>query len=156
MFKPAAGEAGAPDKALIEAATERRHRRDRPAPAARWAITRQRLNQRAGRTGGTPDHRPCRQSDRAIDGTDPRLRAAGSYRKRLREPVEQAAQHIISLVDGLPPAVEISRRSYGSDPRLRAFFVSADHLDELRSTSTVRDYLQGDPPLPCPIRFSAC
>jgi hypothetical protein len=89
-------------------------------------------------------------TERAIDGTDPRLRALGNYRKRLREPVEQAAQHIISLVDGLPPAVEISRRSYGSDPRLRAFFVSADHLDEfLRSTSTVRDYLKGSAsPLP--------
>ena len=61
LFKPAAGEAGAPDKALIEAATER-----------------------------------------AIDATDPRLRALGNYRKRLREPVEQAARHIIGLVDSQP------------------------------------------------------
>jgi hypothetical protein len=109
LFKPSAGEAGAPDRAMIEAATER-----------------------------------------AIDGTDPRLRALGNYRKRLREPVEQAARHIIALVDGLPPAVEISRCRYGADPRLRAFFVSAEHLQEvLGGMNTVRDYLQGvSDPLP--------
>ena len=109
LFAPAAGEAGAPDKALIEAATER-----------------------------------------AIDGTDPRLRAFGNYRKRLQEPVARAARHVIALVDGLPAPVEISRRSYGTDPRLRAFFVSADHLQEvLGGIKTVRDYLQGvSGPLP--------
>jgi hypothetical protein len=109
LFKPSGEESGAPDKALIEAATER-----------------------------------------AIDGTDPRLRALGAYRKRLREPVEQAARHIIALVDNLPPAVEISRRAYGTDPRLRAFFVSAEHLQEvLGGMKTVRDFLQGvSAPLP--------
>jgi hypothetical protein len=109
LFKPSAGKAGAPDRALIEAATER-----------------------------------------AIDATDPRLRALGNYRKRLREPVEQAARHIIALVDTLPAAVEFSRRSYGADPRLRAFFVSAEHLQEvLGGIKTVKDYLQGvSGPLP--------
>jgi len=103
LFKPSAAEAGAPDKALIDAAIER-----------------------------------------AIDATDPRLRALGNYRKRLREPVEQAARHIIGLVDSQPPAVEISRRSYGTDPRLRAFFVSAEDLQEvLGGMKTVKDYLQG-------------
>lgn len=103
LFKPSAAEAGAPDKALIDAATER-----------------------------------------AIDATDPRLRALGNYRKRLRGPVEQAARHIIALVDSQPPAVEISRRSYGTDPRLRAFFVSAEHLQEvLGGMKTVKNCLQG-------------
>ena len=89
-------------------------------------------------------------TERAIDGTDPRLRALGNYRKRLREPVEQAARHVIALVDGQPAPVEISRSSYGADPRLRAFFVSADHLQEvLGSIRTVKDYLQGvSGPLP--------
>jgi hypothetical protein len=82
LFKPTGDGAGVPDKALIEAATER-----------------------------------------AIDGTDPCLRALGNYRNRLREPVECTVQHIIALADELPPAVEISRRGYGTDSRLRAFFV---------------------------------
>jgi hypothetical protein len=89
-------------------------------------------------------------TERAIDGTDPRLRALGNYRKRLREPVTLAARHIITLADGLPPAVEISRRAYGTDPRLRAFFVSADHLQEVMGGfMMVREYLQGiSGPLP--------
>jgi hypothetical protein len=89
-------------------------------------------------------------TERAIDGTDPRLRALGNYRKRLREPVEEAARHVIALVDGQPAPVEVSRRSYGRDPRLRAFFVSADHLQEvLGEIRTVRDYLQNlSGPLP--------
>jgi hypothetical protein len=94
---------------------------------------------------GAPDRSLIEAAiERAIDATDPRLRALGNYRKRLREPVEQAARHIITLVDNLPAAVEISRRSYGTDPRLRAFFVSAGHLQEvLGRIKTVRDYLQG-------------
>jgi hypothetical protein len=46
--------------------------------------------------------------------------------------------------------VEISRRSYGTDPRLRAFFVSAEDLQEvLGGIKTVKDYLQGvSGPLP--------
>jgi hypothetical protein len=83
-------------------------------------------------------------TERAIDATDPRLRALGNYRKRLRKPVEQAAHHIIGLVDSQPTAVEISRRSFGTDPRLRAFFVSAEHLQEVMGgIKSVRDYLQG-------------
>jgi hypothetical protein len=89
-------------------------------------------------------------TERAVDSTDPRLRALGNYRKRLREPVMLAARHVIALVDDLPPAVEISRRAYGTDPRLRAFFVSAEHLQEVMgSMKTVRDFLQGaSGPLP--------
>jgi hypothetical protein len=81
--------------------------------------------------------------ERAIDGTDPRLRALGNYRKRLREPVTVAARHVIALVDGQDAPVEISRRCYGTDPRLRAFFVSTDHLREtVGGIRTVTEYLQ--------------
>jgi hypothetical protein len=82
--------------------------------------------------------------ERAVDGTDRRLRALGKYRKRLRVPVTKAVQHVIQLIDELPPAVEISPGHYGTDRRLRAVFVSADHLnDTLTRFWTVRDYLSG-------------
>lgn len=82
--------------------------------------------------------------ERAVDGTDRRLRALGKYRKRLRVPVTQAVQHVIQLIDALPPAVAISPGDYGADRRLRAVFVSADHLrDTLTRFWTVRDYLSG-------------
>ncbi|MGD2055328.1 MAG: hypothetical protein PVJ15_00865, partial [Gammaproteobacteria bacterium] len=109
LFSSTPPDTGAPDQALIEAATER-----------------------------------------AIEGTDPRLRALRHYRKRLRGPVEQAVRHLIELLDALPEPVEISRHRFGSDPRLRAFFVSPDHLQEVMGASNyLREYLDnltGPPP----------
>ena len=88
--------------------------------------------------------------ERAVDGTDRRLRALGKYRKRLRAPVATAVQHVIELIDALPPVVEMTPGNYGSDPRLRMAFVSPDHLnDTLTRFWTVRDYLSSAPrPLP--------
>jgi hypothetical protein len=68
--------------------------------------------------------------ERVVDGTDRRLRGLGNYHKRLRAAVETAVVHIIGLVDSLPEASEISCRAYGTDPRLRAFFASAEDLRE--------------------------
>jgi len=81
--------------------------------------------------------------ERVVDGTDRRLRAIGDYRKRLREPVEQAGFHVISLVDRLPAPVKICPQAFGEDPLLRAFFVSTDHLTEvLGGFNNVREYLE--------------
>lgn len=69
--------------------------------------------------------------ERAVEGTDRRLRAIGDYRKRLRDPVERAAGHVIALVDSIPAPAEISRQAFGLDPRVRAFFSSNEHLREI-------------------------
>jgi hypothetical protein len=69
-----------------------------------------------------------RATERAVDGSDPRLRALPGYRKQLRKPVEAAVRHAIALVDRLPEPVDISAEAYRNDARLRAFFVSPEHL----------------------------
>jgi len=88
--------------------------------------------------------------DRVVLGTDRRLQALRDYRKRLRQPVEQALSHVLALVDALPAAVAISPQAFGEDPRIRAFFVSTDHLSEVfRGFNGVHDYLaelDGPPP----------
>jgi hypothetical protein len=87
--------------------------------------------------------------ERVIDGTDPRFRAAGGYRKVLRLPVTRAVEHVIALVDRMPPPVEISTARFAADPRLRAFFVSVDHLRETVSFSEdLQKFLRNPPPLP--------
>lgn len=79
--------------------------------------------------------------ERAVDGTDRRLRALGDYRRRLREPVERAVDHVIALVDAMPAPAEISAQSFGADPRIRAFFSSVDHLHGvLGKLKDVREY----------------
>ena len=81
--------------------------------------------------------------DRVVDGTDRRLRGFGGYRKRLRPAVEAAVVHVLDLVDGLPEATEISRSAYGTDPRLRAFFASADDLQaKVGGSKAVADLLK--------------
>lgn len=86
-------------------------------------------------------------TERLVDATDPRLRAASSYRKRLREPVVRTIEHVIGLVDAMPPPVEISTAEFSRDPRLRAFFVSAEHLLETVSYSEdLLKYLSTAPP----------
>lgn len=101
------------------------------------------------RSGGLDETLVAKAIERAVDGTDRRIRALPDYRKRLRQPVEQAVSHMIALVDALPPAVEISPRAFGEDPVLRAFFVSAEHMGEVfRGFNSVRDYLDLAEPLP--------
>lgn len=71
--------------------------------------------------------------ERVIDGTDPRLRMARHYRKKLWTAVEYAIEYVIELVDALPPAVEVRSRGFTTDPRLRALFASPRHLQEILS-----------------------
>lgn len=69
--------------------------------------------------------------ERAVDGTDPRLRLVPSYRKRLRKPVIHALDHVVALVDGLPATVAAGPRDYRNDPRLVAMFASADEMQQV-------------------------
>lgn len=82
--------------------------------------------------------------ERAVDGTDTRIRFYRKYREQLRTPVTQAIAHVIQLVDSLPEPAELARGSFRTDPRIRAFFVSPDHLEEtLGEIQTIPEYLAG-------------
>jgi len=74
-------------------------------------------------------------TERVVDGTDPRLRAVSGYARRLRPSVGRAVDHVLQLVDSLPPPMELSRRRFTSDRRLRELFASPDHLAELLQQS---------------------
>lgn len=97
----------------------------------------------AERPEGVDDRLIDAATDRVIEGTDIRLQGLGGYRRQLRAPVEKAVVHVIGLVDALPAPVEISRRTFGSDPRLHAFFASFDHLQEkVGGSRSVASYLK--------------
>lgn len=73
-------------------------------------------------------------TERALDGTDPRLRILPGYREKLRPIVIHAIDHVVRLVERLPSPVELSRKGYSADTRLAAFFASPDHLVEVVNT----------------------
>jgi hypothetical protein len=83
--------------------------------------------------GTYPEDLIERAIERAVDGTDRRLRAISGYKKRLRPAVIHAIDHVVELVDRLPPPLELDRRNYGSDAELSAYFASVDHMNEVLS-----------------------
>ena len=66
--------------------------------------------------------------ERAVDGSDPRLRLVPGYRKRLRKPVIHAIDQVIALVDGIPAPLTAGRDGYRNDFRLEALFASAEEM----------------------------
>jgi hypothetical protein len=105
---------------------------------------------RTGKSAGAPDDRlVALATDRLLDGTEPRLRAASGCRRVLREPVTRAVEHVIALVDALPEPVEISAAQYTGNACLRALFVSVAHLQErLSYCDEMQEFLRNPPPLP--------
>lgn len=80
--------------------------------------------------GRYPDSLIEMATERAIDGTYPRLRALPGYRKQLRAPVIKAIDHVIALVDGFPPPVPAFSTHYSTLPLLSALFVSPEQMRE--------------------------
>jgi hypothetical protein len=68
--------------------------------------------------------------ERAVDGTDARLRHLPGYRNRLRKPVIHAIDHVVTLIDALPAPLAAGRSDFSADPRLAALFVSAAQMQE--------------------------
>jgi hypothetical protein len=87
----------------------------------------------ADKVGTYPEDLIERAIERAVDGTDRRLRALTGYKKRLRPAVIHAIEHVVELVDRLPPPLALDRRHYGTDAELSAYFASVDHMNGILS-----------------------
>ncbi len=80
--------------------------------------------------GAYPDTLIEAAIERAVDGTDARLRLLPGYRKRLREPVIHAIDQVVALVDAIVAPLAACRNGFSADPRLAALFVSAEQMLE--------------------------
>ncbi len=85
--------------------------------------------------------------ERAVDGTDPRLRIVSGYARILKKPVLQAADYIIGMVDGLPAPVVANRASLEADPGLAALLYSAERMEQLISRDAAMLEFRGANPL---------
>jgi hypothetical protein len=80
--------------------------------------------------------------ERAIEGVDARLRGLSGYRKRLRPSLIKAIDHVVDLIDQMPPAIDASRERYSQDPYLAATFSSAVALQRYFSNErAIHEYL---------------
>ena len=81
-----------------------------------------------------------------LEETDPRLRLVGGYKWKLRKPVIRSLMYVNSIVKRIPGPFEISRKSYGSDPQVKALFGSANDIEELESYSKIlKNYFEDNP-----------
>ncbi len=71
--------------------------------------------------------------EKAVDVSDPRLRALSGYQKQLRDATKIAVDFVMDVVDTLPPIVEVTPKAFGSDPQVRAFFGSSNQIAEVFS-----------------------
>ncbi len=95
------------------------------------------------KAGGHPPALVEEAIERAIEATDPRIRAASGYRKKLEPAVVKAIDHVKALALGMPAPVEASHATYGDDPRLSSFFASPERMSEVFGADrTLHDYLQ--------------
>lgn len=101
----------------------------------------------AGETRGRyPESLIDMATERAVDGTDSRLRLLPGYRKRLRKPIIQAIDHVVALVDAIPAPLAAGARDQGTEPRLAAVFASAaDMLDLLGRDPQLTAFLASAP-----------
>jgi hypothetical protein len=82
--------------------------------------------------------------ERAVDATDPWLRAVSGYRKKLRPAVIRAMDHVVALVDGLPPPVSLDPANYADDLRLKSLFISSDEMNRfLAGDRSLAQFIRG-------------
>ena len=73
--------------------------------------------------------------DYVVDGIEPRLRAVSGYTRRLKGPVADAFRYIDELAETVPGAYKCSRSAFTDDPRVNAFFVNPQQMQEVFSQS---------------------
>jgi hypothetical protein len=79
-----------------------------------------------------------------VDGTSAKVRAIGSYRKRLRASARAMLDHVTDVVARMPEPVPITRSAFTADARVNAFFVNPAAIEETcGSDRTLRDFFGG-------------
>jgi hypothetical protein len=66
--------------------------------------------------------------ERAIDRTDPSIRAVSGYESKLKPVVLRAIEHVSAMVDKMPPLLVLTHANYESDNNLRTFFISSNDM----------------------------
>jgi hypothetical protein len=69
--------------------------------------------------------------DMVVQGTDARVRAANSYKKRLRSGTRVLLEHIDTMVNSIPSPIKLSRHNFVYDPQVSAFFSSMDEIERI-------------------------
>ena len=81
--------------------------------------------------------------ERVIDGIDGRIRLVSGYRKKLQHVIRNSLDFTDSLIDRFPGAIEVSSRTFVSDPYVNAFFSNTRDVQTIFSQSSeIREFME--------------
>ncbi len=90
--------------------------------------------------------------ERAVDGTDPRVRIDSGYAKALRKPVIHAVEYVIDLIDSFPEPVAVSGKALTDNPVFAALFYSEARMNEIiERDAALREFRAANPMTTNPI-----
>jgi hypothetical protein len=88
--------------------------------------------------------------EKVVDGSDPKIRLARGYREKLGRAVEEALFFADALVEAIPGPIEVGKRTWATDPYVRAFFASVDEMREvLRLSREMEAFFKEQPFTEC-------
>lgn len=98
------------------------------------------------RTGGKKSPGIDAAVDLVLDNSCPKIRSIRGYKKRLREPVAYALNHIASLIDAIPGPLDIMTEETLYEELVKPFFINREQLDDaLAKESGLNAFLSGNP-----------
>jgi hypothetical protein len=81
--------------------------------------------------------------ERVVDSIDGRIRLVGGYRKKLFNVIADSLDFTDSLVDRIPGTIEVSSRTFVSDPYVNAFFSNSTDVQTIFSRSSeIREFME--------------
>jgi hypothetical protein len=81
--------------------------------------------------------------EHVVDGTDSKIRLVPGYRKKLQDNIQSSLDYADEVVGRFPKAIEVSSRTFTTDPYVNAFFANVPDLQSVFShSSEVQDYME--------------
>ena len=65
-----------------------------------------------------------------VDGIDAKLRLVPGYKKKLQHEVNLSLSYIDQLVEQIPGPIDVSRRTFTTDPQVRSYFATPNVLQD--------------------------
>lgn len=69
-----------------------------------------------------------------VDASNSKIRAVNGYSDKLREHVRALYNHVLQVVDQIPPPVDLNLNTFSSDPLVNSLFVNCNDIDKLFNT----------------------
>lgn len=84
-----------------------------------------------------------RALDRVIEGTDQKIRLVPGYKRKLHKSILTSLEYVDSLIDQIPPPIELNSNHYASNTYLRNIFPTMAGLQKVFNQSwELREYFE--------------